>query len=359
MQKIETVLYDEKDIELLKKWVNESPCKKCSMRAECCGCPNGNLYREHIKEYEDANLWDLKRKLIDVSETLIELERLKDKIAANLKLLSKEIPSELTLEDIFSIRSFSKCPEYLSTLFTLNVIGNGVETEKDTTLSALRGLAAQVSSGEHSDSTPTHRESKSVVRDSRGVEEDLPEFVIGHKYHVDMLYKGENNLRVTEEFDLFKSTTIPVGTLLAPINADREYEPFKPGKYYPKSDTILVCTSTFPLKFMGEIVDTKDTEGFNSIFNIGYLYDVGVNFTGEDKLVVQEAGTNLFKVVPEGTLMCQMLYEDDDTAYKPFTLGKYYPLPNSTLRCVSVNPLKFTGSMHVKFTNMFSKFWKQ
>ena len=50
MQKLTTVAFDEKDVELIKRYLPESPCVSCRAGAECVGCPKHWQWRRDYEE---------------------------------------------------------------------------------------------------------------------------------------------------------------------------------------------------------------------------------------------------------------------------------------------------------------------
>lgn len=90
MNKIISYEFTDKDIELLKKDVPESPCGKCRMGGACCGCPEHREWKEkYYNPLRDAGLdevfTDVNQIKEEISEMIANMHDLKKYISKMMK----------------------------------------------------------------------------------------------------------------------------------------------------------------------------------------------------------------------------------------------------------------------------------
>lgn len=83
--------FTKEDIELLKKPIPTSPCITCRNTMECCGCPEKREYNEKIKPYKEANIIDIARELLDITNMEKKIEEMQKRVAYIKANLPEEV----------------------------------------------------------------------------------------------------------------------------------------------------------------------------------------------------------------------------------------------------------------------------
>lgn len=91
--------FTKEDIELLKKPIPTFPCTTCRSTIECCGCPERWEYNEKIKPYEEANIIDVARELLDITNMEKKIEEMQNRVAYIKVNLPEEVKKAIFQEN--------------------------------------------------------------------------------------------------------------------------------------------------------------------------------------------------------------------------------------------------------------------
>lgn len=59
MHEVITRTFDKEDVELIKRYLPDSPCKSCDAGIGCCGCPEQRDYEAtYVKPLKDAGVYE-------------------------------------------------------------------------------------------------------------------------------------------------------------------------------------------------------------------------------------------------------------------------------------------------------------
>ena len=134
MQKIVTVVFDEKDAELIKRYLPESPCDSCRAGVGCTGCPDHWRWKQAYEEpLKSAGVLEYAIRYNHCTSSVREcLHKLNSKFECLLKLrdelgeIAPQVLQELADESIHSIADLLN--KYLQLKQELQ---EGAESSKD------------------------------------------------------------------------------------------------------------------------------------------------------------------------------------------------------------------------------------
>lgn len=91
--------FTKEDIELLKKPIPTLPCTTCRNTRACCGCPERREYNEKVKPYKEANIIDIARELLDITDMEKKIEKMQKQVADMKANLPEEVKKAIFQEN--------------------------------------------------------------------------------------------------------------------------------------------------------------------------------------------------------------------------------------------------------------------